>query len=283
MGATSANLDYKDDADSDPSHEPLLGKRHPNEQDDQTEVTSISITPLEVDSSVFTFNAGWRSYQDTTFTVLFIVTMIFTYGFGIFATMNANVHGFAGARNAYYHPSSHQCNLPDPAVMGGISEHFGGTSHEILNLALLSGPMLGTLISCFPLGIMMQWLLHRYTKVLVYITLPFAFLLPFAINIAWFSYCQSSGERCTTMSYSTQTTLFIIINVVCCPLSFSSVLEACPHPTHNSDPEHGHASPQAEHVTHGGATSIGSWGASRQWPGWHVYLLCVFEWEGCSR
>ncbi|CAN4112546.1 unnamed protein product [Withania somnifera] len=139
----------------DPTTQPLLAKSYPVDD---------SITPHHYpgqssldpeDHTQFlqiSYNFGPRPFKDLPFLILFVLLALCIFGFGIFASVHRNPH----------HSQS------------------------------LIWTLVVTLILSIPFALFVLYLLNRYTKQIVYASLPFFIIVPVFLDIYWFVACTVS-------------------------------------------------------------------------------------------
>ncbi|PIA55467.1 hypothetical protein AQUCO_00700039v1 [Aquilegia coerulea] len=147
---SNTNIDHEPSSSS-PSH-PLLSKPYPS----SSSPPPSSIQDDSIVDHIITYNYNPRHFQDIPFLILFLLFILSTFSFGIFAI----VHHNPNASNWHLH--LHLCRR-----RGGI-------------------------IGPFVLGLL--WLLRHYTKQIVYGLLPFFILIPAFINVYWFVACTLSSN-----------------------------------------------------------------------------------------
>lgn len=227
MGVQGAPSKF-DDMESDRIEEPLIDKA--NGRGYQIQPDSVISVPSSQDgSTVFGYNMGLRPFQDIIFSIIFLLLVIVTFGFGIYGVTHSNPD-YQWIQSARYQRGE-GCSIPEHMHLE--SSHLNITSklwvfdpytdlfsRKTVNDAAISNrPIwitLGlTLVFCVPLALGMLFFLRKYTKELVYATLPFFVLLPIALNITWFVLCQRDTECKRNFDSSGQYALFGFIFLMC--------------------------------------------------------------------
>nr|XP_048336622.1 protein PNS1 isoform X2 [Ziziphus jujuba var. spinosa] len=177
---------------SSPSH-PLLSKPSPP-HDDPPRVPPPYGDPPESDASLYlqiSYNYGPRSFRDLPFLILFLIFVLCTYGFGIFSVLHRNTN-YSSLSSYVYNSTSTSCvkdsvSSPPNWVLFNVSSgsHF---------LKDLMWTLVVTLLFTVPICFLLLLLLKRYTKHIVYASLPFFILIPIFFNVYWFVACTVSSS-----------------------------------------------------------------------------------------
>ncbi|XP_073270580.1 uncharacterized protein [Primulina huaijiensis] len=249
--------------------QPLLSHQFPSP-------SAASISETEEDQAQYlqiSYNYGPRPFKDLPFLILFCVLVLFTFGFGIFATVNRNPHRYQVSSFVYnttlssctiqyfgspFSLNSSEWNLLSSAFgdnptslnasKSNLSESVPGNSPAFHNstssipqessllyslmdyLSLCSNPtslnslgssvlnsliwtLVVTLILSLPFVLLVLLLLKRYTKQIVYASLPFFVIVPIFINVSWFVACTVSS-RCSDafpLSYRILVLIFVFL------------------------------------------------------------------------
>ncbi|KAL3613959.1 hypothetical protein CASFOL_042033 [Castilleja foliolosa] len=173
---------------SKPPLEPPIASVSEPEEEDQTEYLQIS------------YNYGHRSIKDLPFLLLFVLLVLCTFAFGIFASVRKNPHRHQ-ISSFIYDTTSSSCTLPNPNLFS--SSHIDYSSFFInpatlnsRNSSLLKSliwTLVITLILSLPFVLSVLMLLKHYTKQIVYASLPFFVVVPIFINVYWFVACTLSS------------------------------------------------------------------------------------------
>ncbi|KZV41104.1 choline transporter-like protein 3-like [Dorcoceras hygrometricum] len=251
--------------------QPLLSHQFPS-----VEPSPASISETEEDQAQYlqiSYNYGPRSYRDLPFLILFVVLVLFTFGFGLFATINRNPHRYQASSFVYntsvssctiqdfsspFSSNSSEWNLFNSAVgdnrtslnapksnlsqsLHGNSSAFYGSASSSPQESILLYSLMGyeyhsgnptslnalkssvsnsliwtlviTLILSLPFVLLVLVLLKRYTKQIVYASLPFFVIVPIFINVYWFVACTVSS-RCSEafpLSYRILVLIFVFL------------------------------------------------------------------------
>lgn len=179
---------------SSPSHQqPLLSKPPSPPLDD------FSPPPLpppyddrrEPDASQYlqiSYNYGPRAVKDLPFLILFLVFVLSTFGFGIFAVFHRNTN-FSDLSSFSYDSTSKSC-VKDSLSFAANWGIFVFSSPVFKDL---TWTLVITLVLSLPICLILLLLLKHYTKHLVYVSLPFFLLIPIFFNVFWFVACTLSS------------------------------------------------------------------------------------------
>ncbi|KAJ4716002.1 Choline transporter-like [Melia azedarach] len=183
--------------DSSSPSQPLLPKPPPP-VDEPATTTAVGIQPdtNESDPTQFlqiSYNYGPRPFKDTPFLILFILFVLCTFGFGIFAIFHRNSN-YGNLSSYVYNPSSDSCVkdsvFADWAFVG-FRLYSSSNSSFFKDLIWV---LAITLILSVPICFLLLLLLKHYTKQIVYISLPFFVIVPIFINVYWFVACTVSSS-----------------------------------------------------------------------------------------
>ncbi|KAK9052065.1 hypothetical protein SSX86_028693 [Deinandra increscens subsp. villosa] len=139
-------------------------------------------------------NQSPRPIKDLPFLLLFLLFVISTFAFGIFASLNKNPNSPSSVSAFIYDIRTDSC------IKGQTSSSIIGDTDRVLFLNLLrsdSGYILEnliltvvvTLILSIPISLFLLFSLKHYAKQLVYISLPFFVIVPIFIDLYWFFAC----------------------------------------------------------------------------------------------
>jgi len=163
-----------------------------------------------------TYNSGPRSFKDLPFLILFLLFVISTFAFGIFAVFHRN-DNYPSLSSFSYDPTSSSCVLNPSSTSSSLSSWLSldSSSHLVKGL-------IWTLVITFVLSIPLCWalllLLKHYTKQIVYAAIPFFIAIPIFLNVYWFVAC-TLGSSCSTafpLAYRVivMVFVFLVIGVV---------------------------------------------------------------------
>lgn len=175
------------------------------------------------------YNYGTRPWRDIAFLVVFVVVAVASIGLGIFASVNSNPDFFI-ADTAKYERQNGTCVIPGRRSSGegvvasvgtgkwgallsgrGVKASSSSTSDddELFVRALVYSAVASAVLS-LPLAWGLLFLLRKYTKELVYASLPLLFLVPVLLNITWFVACLTS-QACQDFSLTSRTVIFVLV------------------------------------------------------------------------
>ncbi|RDX68251.1 CTL-like protein, partial [Mucuna pruriens] len=177
MGSSSEDPNIKGDSPYE-SSQPFLSKpSYPSSPCSGVEEESESSQQYHH----ITYNSGPRSFKDLPFLVLFLLFLLSTFAFGIFAIVhrNNNYSSFT------YDPTTSSCVVNPSSTW--LSLH---SSPHLVNGLIWT--LVITLVLSFPMCWVLLLLLKHYTKQIVYASLPFFILIPIFLNIYWFVACTVS-------------------------------------------------------------------------------------------
>ncbi|CAN4107372.1 unnamed protein product [Withania somnifera] len=182
----------------DPTTQPLVSKSYPVDDsitphhypgqssldpDDQTQFLQIS------------YNFGPRPFKDLPFLILFALLVLCIFGFGIFASVHRNPH-HSHVSSFTYNFTSSSCTLGSSTLESeNFSDLFSLYSSDSSSfLKSLIWTLVVTLILSIPFVLFVLFLLKRYTKQIVYASLPFFVIVPVFLDIYWFVACTVSSK-----------------------------------------------------------------------------------------
>ncbi|KAF7810789.1 CTL-like protein [Senna tora] len=172
---------------SSPSHsQPLLSKSPflspidspPHNESDLNQFPHIS------------YNHGPRSFKDIPFLILFLLFVLCTFGFGIFAIFHRNSN-YSTVSSYSYNFNSTSCVKDSLSSANWVSLHASSLIWKDLTWTLVV-----TLILSVPICFGLLLLLKHYTKQIVYASLPFFIIVPIFLNVYWFVAC-TVGSTCS--------------------------------------------------------------------------------------
>ncbi|XP_016496586.2 uncharacterized protein LOC107815512 [Nicotiana tabacum] len=167
----------------DPTTQPLLTPHnYPGQSsldpEDQTQFLQIS------------YNFGPRPFKDLPFLILFALLVLSTFGFGIFASVHKNPH-HSQVSSFTYNFTSSSCTLQSSSSSNNFFELYSSDSSFLKSLIWT---LVVTLILSIPFVLFVLFLLKRYTKQIVYASLPFFVIVPVFLDIYWFVACTVSSK-----------------------------------------------------------------------------------------
>lgn len=177
----------------DPPSKPLLSsyidefnQLHHSPPPSESDPSSSSHYPTNI-----TYNyQSPRPIKDIAFLILFLIFVIATFGFGIFASINKNPN--SSSVSAFtYDISSDSCvkrrSISDIGDRDLFLNLLRSDSGDILKNLIIT--LVITLILSVPISLFVLFSLKHYAKQLVYISLPFFVIVPISIDIYWFVIC----------------------------------------------------------------------------------------------
>jgi hypothetical protein len=238
MAVEGGSSEYEGNADADEMKEPLLQKtgasngRDRRNKEGERAINVPAAPPGDDDgaSAGFGYNYGLRPYQDIAFSVIFVLMLLASIGFGIYGVVNSNPD-YEWIESAHYEPDKGACSVPEH-----VQEQFGGgawnqfwlhKNKKLLLNSIVAQKVSGsaetavslviaiTVVLSAPFALCMLWLLRKKTKELVYASLPVFILLPVALNVTWFVGCQRDVECRRNFDFSAQLSLFLFVLLVC--------------------------------------------------------------------
>ncbi|XP_022947465.1 CTL-like protein DDB_G0288717 [Cucurbita moschata] len=147
--------------------------------------------PSESDPSQYlqiSYNYGHRPFKDIPILVLFILFVLSSFGFGIFATFNRNIN-YSNLSSYYYDEKTSNCVTDSVFSSSPILVFLYSFSSSSSVLKSLIWTLVATLILSLPICFFLLLLLKHYTRQIVYASLPFFVLVPIFINVYWFIAC----------------------------------------------------------------------------------------------
>ncbi|KAK6946413.1 Choline transporter-like [Dillenia turbinata] len=175
-------------------------------ESDQTQYLQIS------------YNYSPRQFKDLPFLILFILFVLCTYGFGIFAVANKN-SDYSNVSSYVYDSNSSSCVEESSSLsLSGL-----GFSKTVFWNAFLSSSssfvrdliwvLVITAILSIPICYSVLLLLKHYTKQVVYVSIPFFVLIPIFFNVYWFVACtvNSSCRDAFPLAYRILVLVFVFL------------------------------------------------------------------------
>lgn len=137
------------------------------------------------------FLHGNRPFRDLPFCLLFLLFVISTFAFGIFAFVNHNTY-FNHVSSFFFDPTTSSCIL-NPSS-GSVTLNFTASSSFLKRDLIATFTV--TLVFAFLIALGVLWLLKYYAKHIVYTCLPFFVLIPAFCGVYWFVTCTLK-EQCS--------------------------------------------------------------------------------------
>ncbi|KAJ0635660.1 putative choline transporter [Helianthus annuus] len=170
----------------DPPSKPLLFPyidefhHHHSPPPSESDPSSSSHYPTTI-----TYNYSPRPIKDLTFLLLFLLFVISTFAFGIFASINRNPNPPSSVSAFSYDIRTDSCVKTENRVL--FFNLFLSDSGYILKNLILT--VVVTLILSIPISLFVVFSLKHYAKQLVYASLPFVVLVPVCLDVYWFVAC----------------------------------------------------------------------------------------------
>lgn len=202
-----------------------MGAEHPSPENERHEDhiplleakqrRETHIIPVTLDGASpgrFNFNAAPRPWRDTLFSFVFFATVLTSYAIGFFAVRNADAHPESKLRFARYNPESKQCEPIQHAYVGTTPTHVAlfpeRKAYETgrhTNEGAILAPVFTTAALILPMGFSLLYLLHRYTRAILFAILALMCIIPVAFALVASSICLTS-HTCSVMSTSERLT-----------------------------------------------------------------------------
>nr|GEW44543.1 CTL-like protein [Tanacetum cinerariifolium]GEY68575.1 CTL-like protein [Tanacetum cinerariifolium] len=158
-----------------------------------------------------------RTLKDLPFLILFILFIITTFSFGIFASLNKNPNTPSSVTSFTYDIKSDSCisSKTNKDLIFNLITYDSNSSYILKNLVLV---VVVTLILSIPICLFLLFSLKRYAKQLVYVSLPFFVIVPVLVNLYWFVTCTINatcsekfplGYRVLVLAF-----VFLVIGVI---------------------------------------------------------------------
>ena len=181
------------------SHDPSgIQERAVNPSFISPEEESLNYPPISL-------NSGPRQYRDSEFSILFEFLVIATFVLGICASALRNPN-YSRVSSFSYDFNSSSC------VLSGVRSPDSPLyldSSPLPNYLVLT--LVITLILCLPILFLVLWLLNKFSKQIVYGSIPIFFIIPTLLSVYCFVAC-SLTENCRE-SYPLSTRLGVLIFV----------------------------------------------------------------------
>jgi hypothetical protein len=184
--------------------QPLLPSKHEQHnnssklKDDDS--THISFPPEDT--------GGKRPYRDSIFTFLFLGTVFTTYGFGVVAFIRADFNLDSKLRLSKFNPNTNQCEI----VQQGRQEDSDIDDSVFSALVTMILP-LSALVLTLPAGLLLIYLLRRYTRGVLLVSAPLMPLLPLGCSVYWITWCFGLNREFCVTSVRMSTHVFYIFNL----------------------------------------------------------------------
>ncbi|KAK6916710.1 Choline transporter-like [Dillenia turbinata] len=196
--------------------QPLLSSKPYPELGQQTHEDSAESDQTQYIQISYNYNP--RQFKDLPFLILFILFVLCTYGFGIFAVVNKN-SDYSNVSSYVYDSNSSSC-VEDTSSLS-LSE-LGFSKNVFLNALLSSSSsfvrdliwvLVITVILSVPICYSVLLLLKHYTKQIVYVSIPFLVLIPIFFNVYWFVACtvNSSCSDAFPLAYRILVLVFVFL------------------------------------------------------------------------
>ncbi|XP_061342133.1 uncharacterized protein LOC133288398 [Gastrolobium bilobum] len=157
------------------------------------------------------YNHGPRSFKDLPFLILFLLFILSTFAFGIFAIFHRNTN-YTTLSSYTYDSNTTSC------VKRSISTSSSSSPIWVsLNSSNIVKDLTWTLVITFILSVPLCWALllslKHYTKQVVYACLPFFIVIPIFLNVFWFVACtvSSSCSDAFPLAYRILVMVFIFL------------------------------------------------------------------------
>ncbi|GKV20957.1 hypothetical protein SLEP1_g30997 [Rubroshorea leprosula] len=158
-----------------------------------------SILPPDPDPTQFlqiSYNYDPRPFKDLPFLILFALLVLCTFGFGIFSIFNRNTK-YDDVSSYTYDSSTSTCVESSSLSLSNSNRVFGFVMFSSSSSSfwkVLIWTLVITLILTVPICFLLLWLLKRYTKQIVYVSLPFIVIMPIFLDVYWFVACTVSSS-----------------------------------------------------------------------------------------
>nr|POE94197.1 hypothetical protein CFP56_17527 [Quercus suber] len=165
----------------DPQTPPLSTPADPEQDSDPTQYLQI------------TYNYSPRSFKDLPFLFLFLLFVLCTFVLGIFSIFHRNT-SYSNLSSFTYDSNSTSCTESTLSNSTNLSFSFSllaGFSSTFSNS--LIWVFVITFVLTVPICFLLLFCLKRYTKQLVYVSLPFFVVMPVFFNVYWFVACTLSS------------------------------------------------------------------------------------------
>ncbi|KAK1437862.1 hypothetical protein QVD17_03662 [Tagetes erecta] len=151
-----------------------------------------------------------RPIRDLPFLLLFILFIISTFAFGIFASINKNPNPPSSVSSFIYDIRTDSCIKTKHTV---TFLNFLLRSHWNYILKNLILTVIVTLILSIPISLFLLFSLKHYAKQLVYISLPFFVIVPIFLDVYWFVACtiNSTCSEKFPLGYRIMVLMFVFL------------------------------------------------------------------------
>ncbi|KAG4966960.1 Protein PNS1 [Glycine soja] len=179
-----------------PASQPFLSKpSYPSSSSSAVEEESESNQQFHH----ITYNSGPRSFKDLPFLILFLLFVLSSFAFGIFAIIHRN-NSYPSLSSFTYDPTTTSCVLnPSNSSSSSVSTLSLVDTTSSVSSKLVKG-LIWTLVITFVLSVPLCWalllLLKHYTKQIVYAAIPLFIAIPVFLNVYWFVAC-TLGASCS--------------------------------------------------------------------------------------
>ncbi|OIV99553.1 hypothetical protein TanjilG_17363 [Lupinus angustifolius] len=143
------------------------------------------------------YNHGPRSFNDLHFLFLFLLFILSTFAFGIFAVFHHNPN-YSTLSSFSFDPNTSSCVKPSIStssfnweVLVSLDFHFSYSPNIVKDL---TWTVVATFIFSLPICCFILFSLKHYTKHLVYASIPFFIIIPIFLNVYWFVACTVSSN-----------------------------------------------------------------------------------------
>ncbi|GLU02745.1 hypothetical protein SLE2022_199840 [Rubroshorea leprosula] len=158
-----------------------------------------SILPQDPDPTQFlqiSYNYDPRPFKDLPFVIIFALLVLCTFGFGIFSIFNRNTK-YDDVSSYTYDSSTSTCVESSSLSLSNSNRVFGFVMFSSSSSSfwkVLIWTLVITLILTVPICFLLLLLLKRYTKQIVYVSLPFIVIMPIFLDVYWFVACTVSSS-----------------------------------------------------------------------------------------
>ncbi|KAG4985074.1 hypothetical protein AAZX31_12G030500 [Glycine max] len=180
-----------------PASQPFLSKpSYPSSSSSAVEEESESNQQFHH----ITYNSGPRSFKDLPFLILFLLFVLSSFAFGIFAIIHRN-NSYPSLSSFTYDPTTTSCvlNPSNSSSSSSVSTLSLVDTTSSVSPKLVKG-LIWTLVITFVLSVPLCWalllLLKHYTKQIVYAAIPLFIAIPVFLNVYWFVAC-TLGASCS--------------------------------------------------------------------------------------
>jgi hypothetical protein len=149
--------------------------------------------PDETQYLQISYNYGPRPFKDIPFLVLFLLFVLCTFGFGLFSVFHRNTH-YSDLSSFSYSSNSSSCvesSLSELSPTTWVSFYSLSSSNFLDSLIWV---FVVTFVLSIPICLLLLLVLKRYTKHIVYASLPFFVVIPIFFNVYWFVACTVSSS-----------------------------------------------------------------------------------------